>query len=1085
MAQYGEVRVDYITYTTGTVPTEANATVTVSSLVNDPVFSGDVQVGGNVTVTGNLNVSGDSLLHDVIIIGDTTLSGDLTTEGAINISGAIQFTPPSNQLRIGEAGQVSPAGTPLDLGLRSASGIAFFAGDQDEKARFNASGDLDLYHDLGVSGVINCADRINIKPSSRTAVPSARLFIDNGSTGGTSIWSTASGSAFQGFVLENTIQQNISSSSCVNFIDARNSSGVPYANVFFNQAPSGEGGFIAFGTTTPGDIGSDRRSQKVQIDVSGQLGVGTLYNNQWTDIRANIHSREVISGALGGEILAQNDATAINTKTAFILCPHVNPNAGARIVSNQYQAGEYADLSFITSDNGVLTTGLIINDNGVTISGGNLNVSGTGRFANGIEIFRNSVAPYILFENDQAPGDGSINYFNTGAMLFQTASGEAGRFTAEGRFGLGQTNPSHLLDVATKSSIYGSGDIVAGRFQGNPLASGYSETAIQIRKNQYGAHIAGFLDQTVSAGVRIAAYNNGSIGPSMYWHNTDGGRLGLKQRDPLTVLHINNGSSGKTRPTLGGFYLENAGTSSSTAIMCVQSSGMRGSDGAFTVMNNGFVGINQSNPDANLSIYGSAGTLIKLRQDAGQFGGISINNLYASGTARGTNFIDSRNENDVANAHLFFQVLEGASDGASQIDYGLTASGDRTTDRRYNSYSQSSLRTVFFDKNGLDYLRMTTPLDAAQWGGNQGTVHRIKTSVKFGPGLPAPNILGAAGVMSTITQTSFEDADTTCSYSFFRANTEGKTTNTRVGNAYGFLADNNIANTSSGEVYGFYSTLGNVNRTRWAYYGNGTAPMYSKGTFLINNGNDIQQDLPLLGGDQFTPQFQLRGNSGATAHLSVARSNGQAYFSVSNGTGGNAAGRDYGSLMGQGYVGNDADGDPIFQTGASIRFKSDAITSSGSMPSQISFEVCNTGEISPSQVGRFTSQGLFQVNGLAASPNAAVYSNSVGVLTNTSSDARLKTNIVSLEKEEDNIRKLNPVRYEWIESEKELRGDRTEIGLIAQEVSGVYPELTAELGTGYMTIDYSKFTGVLIKGLQEAFERIDTLETEIAQLKSN
>ena len=1073
MAQYGEVRVDYITYTTGTSPSEANATVTVSSLVNNPSFSGDINVEGNGIIEGNLNVS-----------GNTNLNGDLTTSGLVTISGHIEFAPPHNQLRIGEAAQVSPAGTALDLGIRSSSGIAFFAGDHDEKARFNSSGDLDLYHDLGVSGLINCVERINIKPASRTTVPGAKLFIDNGATGGSSIWATSSGSTFQGVILENTIHENIPSSDCVNFIDARNASGVPYANVFFNQVASGGGGFIAFGTTVPGDVASDRRSQRVQIDVSGHLGVGTFYNNQGTSINANIHSREVSSGALGGELLAQNDITAVDTKTALILCPHQTPDTGARIVSNQYQAGQYADLSFITSDNGVLTTGLVINNNGVTISGGDLNVSGAGRFKNRVEIFRDTSAPALVFENNQTPGDASINYYNSGALIIQTASGEAARFKLDGKFGLGQNNPAYVLDVVTKTTIYGSGDIVAARFQGTPEASGYSETAIQLRKNQYGAHIAGFLDQTVSAGVRISTYNNGSIGPSMYWHNTDGGRLGIKQKDPDTVLHINNGDSGKTRPTLGGFYLENAGTSSSTAIMCVQASGMRGGDGAFTVMNNGFVGINQSNPDANLSVYGNSGSLVKLRQDNGKFGGISINNLYNDANTRGTNFIDSRNENDVANAHIFFQLLESGASGASQIDFGLTASGDRTTDRRYNSFSHSPLRTVFFDKNGLDFLRINTPMDGAQWGGNQGSCHRIKPQATFAPG-GVSNIIGAAGVMSTITQTSIQGANTTCAYSFFRANTEGKTTDTRVGNTYGFLADNNIANTSSGNTYGFYSTLGNSNRERFAYYGAGTAPMYSKGTVLVNNGNDIVQDLPLLGGNQFVPQFQVRGNSGASAHLSVTRSNGQAYFSVSNGTGGNASSRDYGSLMGQAYVGNDANGDPIFQTGASIRFKADATTSSGSMPSQISFEVCGAGDTSPDQVGRWTSQGFFQVNGLAASPNAAVYSNSVGVLTNTSSDERLKTNVVSLEKEEDNIRKLNPVRYEWIESEQELRGDATEIGLIAQEVSGVYPELTAELGTGYMTIDYPKFTAVLIKGLQEAFERIDTLETEIAQLKSN
>ena len=73
MAQYGEVRVDYITYTTGTFPAEANATVTVSSLVNNPVFSGDVIVDNNVTIGGNLTVSGSINGSGLLISGVTGL----------------------------------------------------------------------------------------------------------------------------------------------------------------------------------------------------------------------------------------------------------------------------------------------------------------------------------------------------------------------------------------------------------------------------------------------------------------------------------------------------------------------------------------------------------------------------------------------------------------------------------------------------------------------------------------------------------------------------------------------------------------------------------------------------------------------------------------------------------------------------------------------------------------------------------------------------------------------------------------------------------------------------------------------------
>ena len=79
MPEYGEIRVDYITYTTGTSPNEGQGTVTVSGLINNPTFSGNVIVGNDLTVSGDINASG------VTISGITGLftSG---TEAAPSIS---------------------------------------------------------------------------------------------------------------------------------------------------------------------------------------------------------------------------------------------------------------------------------------------------------------------------------------------------------------------------------------------------------------------------------------------------------------------------------------------------------------------------------------------------------------------------------------------------------------------------------------------------------------------------------------------------------------------------------------------------------------------------------------------------------------------------------------------------------------------------------------------------------------------------------------------------------------------------------------------------------------------------------------
>lgn len=49
MAQFGEIRVDFVTYTTGVSPSEGSVTTSISGLVNSPTFSGNVTVSGIFT----------------------------------------------------------------------------------------------------------------------------------------------------------------------------------------------------------------------------------------------------------------------------------------------------------------------------------------------------------------------------------------------------------------------------------------------------------------------------------------------------------------------------------------------------------------------------------------------------------------------------------------------------------------------------------------------------------------------------------------------------------------------------------------------------------------------------------------------------------------------------------------------------------------------------------------------------------------------------------------------------------------------------------------------------------------------------
>ncbi|MHB9019583.1 MAG: tail fiber domain-containing protein [Minisyncoccota bacterium] len=95
-----------------------------------------------------------------------------------------------------------------------------------------------------------------------------------------------------------------------------------------------------------------------------------------------------------------------------------------------------------------------------------------------------------------------------------------------------------------------------------------------------------------------------------------------------------------------------------------------------------------------------------------------------------------------------------------------------------------------------------------------------------------------------------------------------------------------------------------------------------------------------------------------------------------------------------------------------------------------------------------------------------------------SSDKTLKNNIQPLSGSLNKILKLQGVSFDWKENNK------SSIGLIAQDVEKVYPELVAtNEGTGLKSVEYANLVAPLIESIKEQQKQIEELRAEISDLK--
>ena len=108
----------------------------------------------------------------------------------------------------------------------------------------------------------------------------------------------------------------------------------------------------------------------------------------------------------------------------------------------------------------------------------------------------------------------------------------------------------------------------------------------------------------------------------------------------------------------------------------------------------------------------------------------------------------------------------------------------------------------------------------------------------------------------------------------------------------------------------------------------------------------------------------------------------------------------------------------------------------------------------------------------------------------TVSDERMKENVTTLSGTLDKVKQLRGVSHTWKDTEQ--MGTDTQIGMIAQEVEKIYPELVGDGGlpndnegnAPMKSVNYPHLTSVLVEAIKEQQTIIDDLKTRIEALES-
>ena len=152
-------------------------------------------------------------------------------------------------------------------------------------------------------------------------------------------------------------------------------------------------------------------------------------------------------------------------------------------------------------------------------------------------------------------------------------------------------------------------------------------------------------------------------------------------------------------------------------------------------------------------------------------------------------------------------------------------------------------------------------------------------------------------------------------------------------------------------------------------------------------------------------------------------------------------------------------------------------TTAGTVTTAAQSAITSVGTLTSLTVSGATATGALTVTGaITATGDITAFA---------ASDIRFKENITAIESPIKKIKMISGNTYDWKAENKDIHGfEGNDVGVIAQEIEEVLPQLVVTRDNGYKAVKYDKLVALLIEGMKEQQKQIEDLSNKINKLEN-